>query len=76
MLVATFFKLPVSGSHSIVGSTAGFGLVLFGLNGIKWMGILRIGKSSLLLIFPVPFKIFEYYIYCALSYHIYRKKLI
>lgn len=44
MLLATFLKIPVSATHSIVGATAGFGLVLFGFRGVQWMGILKIGN--------------------------------
>ncbi|XP_068165965.1 sodium-dependent phosphate transporter 1-A [Antennarius striatus] len=44
-LAASFLKLPISGTHCIVGATIGFSMVARGHQGVRWMEIVRIVAS-------------------------------
>ncbi|XP_069038445.1 sodium-dependent phosphate transporter 1-B [Lepisosteus oculatus] len=44
-LFASFLKLPISGTHCIVGATIGFSLVAKGQEGVKWFELLKIVLS-------------------------------
>ncbi|KAG8454426.1 hypothetical protein GDO86_000884 [Hymenochirus boettgeri] len=44
-LIASFLRLPISGTHCIVGSTIGFSLVAIGTHGVQWMQLVKIVAS-------------------------------
>lgn len=46
LMAATFFKLPISGTHSIVGATVGYSLVQRGAEGVQWKTLAKIGKDK------------------------------
>ncbi|XP_036694695.1 sodium-dependent phosphate transporter 2 isoform X2 [Balaenoptera musculus] len=44
-LIASFLRLPISGTHCIVGATIGFSLVAIGTKGVQWMELVKIVAS-------------------------------
>ncbi|ODM92403.1 Sodium-dependent phosphate transporter 1-A [Orchesella cincta] len=45
LIMATFLKMPISGTHSIVGAVLGFSIVARGLDGINWLTLGKIVGS-------------------------------
>ncbi|PBC25925.1 Sodium-dependent phosphate transporter [Apis cerana cerana] len=45
LILATALRLPISGTHSIVGATVGFSLVCKGTAGVKWIALANIAAS-------------------------------
>lgn len=44
-LIASFLKLPISGTHCIVGATIGFSMVAIGTKGVQWIQLVKIVSS-------------------------------
>ncbi|KAF3695540.1 Sodium-dependent phosphate transporter 2 Phosphate transporter 2 [Channa argus] len=44
-LIASFLRLPISGTHCIVGATIGFSMVAIGTKGVQWMQLVKIVAS-------------------------------
>jgi len=43
--IATLLKIPVSGTHSVVGSCVGFSIVVSGIRGLNWITLVKIAVS-------------------------------
>ena len=44
LFIATWFRIPVSATHSIVGASLGFHMVVFGDLGVNWRVVVLISK--------------------------------
>ena len=67
--LASYFGLPVSTTHAIVGAVLGFGAIIGGLHAIYWMEIVRIVISWL--ISPLLSGVIAYFLFRLLQQRIF-----
>uniref|UniRef100_A0A914CEI7 Phosphate transporter n=1 Tax=Acrobeloides nanus TaxID=290746 RepID=A0A914CEI7_9BILA len=72
LLIATFSHLPVSATHSSVGATIGFSLLIKGTQGINWWMVLRIVGSWFLS--PVLSGFISAILYMIVDFAVLRRK--
>lgn len=70
--LATYFKLPVSTTHSIIGSILGFSLAYGGKNSVKWEGVWKIMLSWV--ISPILAGVFALGFYITMKYQVHNKE--
>lgn len=67
--LASFFGMPVSTTHSIIGSVVGFGVVVGGVDAVKWETVGKIVISWI--ISPLAGGLLAYYMFCFLRKRIF-----
>jgi len=72
VFVSTFFALPISTTHSIVGGMAGFGIVAVGWQAINWGKMLFIVSSWFLS--PLLGGVLAYFVFRFISWTILHRK--
>ncbi|KAF7632349.1 Phosphate transporter [Meloidogyne graminicola] len=72
LVIATLFRLPVSSTHSIVGSTIGFTLIMKGDKGIHWSTVGKIAISWF--VSPVLSGIISSSIYMCVDFAVLRRR--
>uniref|UniRef100_A0A915LMW2 Phosphate transporter n=1 Tax=Meloidogyne javanica TaxID=6303 RepID=A0A915LMW2_MELJA len=71
LVLATLFRLPVSSTHSIVGSTLGFTLLMKGNDGIHWSTVGKIAISWF--VSPILSGIISSSIYMCVDFAVLRR---
>uniref|UniRef100_A0A914GRF4 Phosphate transporter n=1 Tax=Globodera rostochiensis TaxID=31243 RepID=A0A914GRF4_GLORO len=72
LMLATVFRLPISSTHSIVGATLGFTLLMKGNAGIHWSMVLKIVISWV--VSPVLSGTISTIIYMIIDFAVLRRK--
>ena len=70
--LASYLKMPVSTTHSIIGAIVGFSLAYGGSNSIKWDGIGKIVLSWF--ISPILSGVFSILLYTIMKYFVFKKE--
>jgi PiT family inorganic phosphate transporter len=71
ILVATFWSMPISTTHSVVGGMMGFGVVAAGWNAVNWMTMMRIALTWI--ISPLFGALLSYTIFKIITWTILHK---